>query len=239
MFEPIEFLTWDSQFFGRRVGRLNLKLVTTLDELLQSADQQRYDLLYVYSPIPIEESLIGQYALLDVGGHITFTNDLSSHSIEEVNPMPEICRYELDTITPELLEIAFLSGHLSRFKIDPSLPVGSFQRLYETWLANTLENRPRTAIYTYIYDDRIIGLVTTEWHDSKCTIGLLAVLQSYQGRRIATKLIRCVQNICITNKIFSIEVKTQLTNEIARTLYLKNSFFERERSFLYHAHNLG
>ena len=239
MFEPIEFLAWDSEFFHRQVGRLILKAGTSLEELLRSAYQQRYELLYIYSPIPIRERLISKYALLDVGGHITFARDLSCHDFEEMKPVPEIYEYQLDTLTPELLEIAFLSGHLSRFKIDLSLPAGSFERLYETWLTNTLENRPRTSIYTYHADDRVVGLITSELHEPKCTIGLLAVSQPHQGQGIATKLISYVRNICMTNKVASIEVKTQLSNKCARALYLKNSFTERERSFLYHAHSVG
>lgn len=239
MFEPIELLAWDSEFFHRQVGRLILKAGTPLDELLQSAYQQRYELLYIYSPIPIKERLIGKYALLDVGGHITFARDLSCHGFAPIKPMPEIYEYQLDILSPELLEIAFLSGHLSRFKIDSSLPAGSFESLYETWLANTLENRPRTSIYTYHSDDRVVGLITSELHEPKCSIGLLAVSQSHQGQGIATKLISHVRNICMTNKVASIEVKTQLSNKCARALYLKNSFTELKRSFLYHAHIVG
>jgi dTDP-4-amino-4,6-dideoxy-D-galactose acyltransferase len=239
MFEPIELLAWDSEFFHRQVGRLIFKAGTPLEELLQSAYKQKYDLLYIYSPIPIEERLISKYALLDVGGHITFAKDLSCHGLKEIKTVPEIYEYQLDTLTPEMLELGFLSGHLSRFKIDFSLPAGSFESLYETWLANTLKNRPRTSIYTYHSDDTVAGLITAELHEPKCNIGLLAVLHSYQGQGIATKLIRYVQEICMNNKVALIEVKTQLSNKYARALYLKNSFTERECSFLYHAHRDG
>jgi dTDP-4-amino-4,6-dideoxy-D-galactose acyltransferase len=239
MFEPIEFLAWDSEFFGRHVGRLNLKATTILEELFQSAHQQKYELLYVYSPIPITESLIGEYALLDVGGHITFAKNPSHHSLKKAMPVPEIFEYQRDILTPELLEIAFLSGHLSRFRIDPSLPADSFERLYEIWLANTLENRPRTSIYIHHFDERVTGLITSDLHTPNCNIGLLAVSQPYQGQGIATKLIKYVEAICTANEIASIEVKTQLSNKCARALYLKNSFAERERSFLYHAHHVG
>lgn len=237
MFEPIELLAWDSQFFGKRVGRLILRADTALEEPLQYANQLGYELLYIYRPIAIEESFIGKYALLDVGGHITFSENFSGYRFNETKPVLEISEFQLDILTPELLEIAFLSGNLSRFKLDPSLPTGSFEKLYETWLTKTLNNRPESAIYTYQSDGRIVGLITAEWHEAKCTIGLLAVLQTYRGLGIATALIRHVKDICITNKVDSIEVKTQLSNTSARALYLKNSFTEHDRSFLYHAHN--
>jgi dTDP-4-amino-4,6-dideoxy-D-galactose acyltransferase len=239
MFERIEHLAWDSEFLGRRVGRLNLTVAMPLEVSIELAARQGYELLYVYSPIPIKEVLIGKYVFLDVGGHVIFSWNSSGHSLEEVQYAPEICEYQLDYLTPELLEIAFLSGHLSRFKVDSLLPAGSYERLYETWLANTVANRPRAVIFAYHYDDRIAGIITAEWHGAKCSIGLLAVLQPYQGQGIGAKLIRHLQDVCIPNKAASVEVKTQLSNARAIAFYLKNSFAERERFFLYHAHNFG
>lgn len=58
MLEPIELPAWDSRFFHRRVGKLSLNTATSLNELLQSAYQKKYELLYIYSHIQIEERLI-------------------------------------------------------------------------------------------------------------------------------------------------------------------------------------
>jgi dTDP-4-amino-4,6-dideoxy-D-galactose acyltransferase len=164
--------------------------------------------------------------------------DLHSFRFTKSQPSPEIVEYQRDKPTTELLDIAILSGQFSRFRIDPSLPIGSFERLYESWIAKTLESRPRDAIYTYQTDGRIAGLITVEWRSENCTIGLLAVLEKYQRRGIATKLIRHVRDVCMAKEVDSIEVKTQLSNTSARCLYLKNSFIEQDRSFLYHAHNI-
>lgn len=239
MLESIKLLAWDSQFFGKRVGQLDISTHMALDNLLQLADQQQYEIVYVYSPVAIEASSARQYSFLDVGGCIVFAQDLRSTRFTRSQPVPEIVEYQHDTLTTELIEIAFLSGHFSRFRIDPSLPMGSFERLYESWLANTLERRPKAAIYTYQTDGRIVGLITAEWCSSKCRIGLLAVLESYQKQGIATNLIRHVRDICIAKEVYSIEVKTQLSNTSAKCLYMKNSFAERDRSFLYHAHSVG
>jgi dTDP-4-amino-4,6-dideoxy-D-galactose acyltransferase len=236
MFEPIEFLAWDTEFFHRKVGKLIFKKGLSLEDLFHTACNHSYDLLYIFSHIPIEENVIGRYTLLDVGGHVTFAKNLACHRPDDTMTDPNIHEYKLDNLAPEMLEIAFLSGHLSRFNIDPFLPAGSFENLYGIWLANTLVNRPRTSIYTCHSGDRIVGLITCEMHEHNCSIGLLAVLQSHQGLGIGTKLINHLQNICINNKVLLIEVKTQLSNKGARVLYLKNSFTERGRYFLYHAH---
>ena len=237
MIDEIELLAWDSKFFKRRVGRLNLNEGMSLSKLLQLAHQKRYELLYIYSSAQIEKSPNTYCQFLDVGGHIAFSKDLPScNEPEEIKSFSGIHEYRHDVVTPELLEIAFLSGHLSRFKTDPLLPAGGFECLYETWLTNTLRNRPKTSIYTYCSGGKVAGFITSELHGAKCSIDLLAVLQSYQGQGIATKLIKHLCDICRTKKIGSIEVKTQLSNRSARALYEKNSFSECQRSFLYHAH---
>lgn len=237
MLEQIKLLTWDSQFFGRKVGRLEVRTNKELDASLKFAGESRYELLYVFSPTAIAQHLIRKYFFRDVGGHIQYTKDLSSNKLISNMPVPEICEYRQDTFTPELLELFCLSGHQSRFKIDASLPKNSFEKLYEIWLKKTINDWPRTEIYLYHADDKFAGLITVRWQVFKCIIGHLAVAPSHQGRSIATKLINYVQNISVARNVKSIEVKTQLSNLNARDFYLKNSFAEQGRSFLYHAHN--
>jgi len=237
MGETAEHLPWDSQFFGKRVGRLSIQTNNDLDRALRSSDQENFELVYIYSPIAIERISIGQFSLCDVGGHITFAKDLANFNLGKPSHIPEIKEYQGDVLSPELLELAFLSGNFSRFRVDPSLPVGSFERLYKCWIAETLKNRPKTAIFTYQLSGKAAGFATVSWHDLKCTIDLLGVLRPHQGHGVASKLIQHITKTCIDNKINTLEVKTQLSNAIARSLYLKNSFSERDRSCLYHAHN--
>lgn len=238
MGETAEHLPWDSQFFGKRVGRLNIQANNGLDRALRTSHQDNFELIYIYSPIAIGRTSIGQFSLSDVGGHIAFTKDLSTFKLDEPSLVPEIDEHQGNTLSPELLELAFLSGHLSRFRVDPSLPIGSFERLYENWLAKTLKNRPRTAIYTYQLSRKAAGFATVSWNDLKCTIDLLGVSRPHQGHGIATKLIQHITKTCINNKVNIIEVKTQLSNAAARALYLKNLFTAHGQSCLYHAHNL-
>jgi dTDP-4-amino-4,6-dideoxy-D-galactose acyltransferase len=238
MTQPIEFLAWDSNFFGRRVGKLHFTESIALDGLLEIANNQKYDLLYIYSSTAFKEPSIGQFSLLDVGGHVTYIKNIYSNNSEKIKNSPWISEHQGDSLYPELLEIAFLSGHLSRFRIDHALPAGSFERLYEIWLTETLRSRPKGAVYTYNSGTRAVGLISAKWNLSKCTIGLLAVKQLFQGCGIGTDLIKHVNEVCTANRVTSIEVRTQLSNTAARGLYLNNSFVEHDRSFLYHAHRI-
>lgn len=240
MTEPFQHLEWDSRFFQKKVGRIHVPSALSLDGILQIARHQEYGLLYIFSDLEIADRKINSFVLLDVGGHITFAKHLGVASPASTDHDSNICSYGSKELSPEIREIAYLSGNLSRFKVDPLLPSGSFENLYELWLAKTLERYPMAAIYVYQVNDKLAGLVSYEWADSICSIGLLAVLPEFQGQGFGAKLMRHVESLSAAEGIQSIQVKTQLSNEIARYLYGKKlGYDEVERSFLYHAHRLA
>jgi dTDP-4-amino-4,6-dideoxy-D-galactose acyltransferase len=238
MVKLINRLAWDSRFFGKQVGKINVQKNEPLEDLLCFAKKQGYELLYIYCDSAVQEAIVGSYNLFDVGGHIRFVKSSDRFIAHETTSQLEISPYTQQDLTPELIKIAFLSGHSSRFKMDISLPAGSFERLYETWIKNSLERRPQVSIYIYSVKSTPVGLITAEWSEFNCIIGLLAVLPAFQGQGIGTKLIKYVESICMLKGIISIEVKTQLSNRGARDLYVKNSFLEQDRSFLYHGHSI-
>ena len=236
MTDIISHLEWDSEFFGKRVGSLSFATGKSLDGLLQNASKQGYKLLYVYSHSAIQQSLSSSFSLLDVGGQILFTKSIPRKTYLNIASHSEITEYMEKDFTPELLHIAFLSGHLSRFRIDPMIPTNSFERLYEIWLRNTLNRQPNAGIFTYTAEGKLAGLISAEWDQLKCTIGLLAVLPTHEGLGMGSKLLKHIELLCVAKGIGRIEVKTQLSNAKARSLYLKNFFKEHNRSFLYHGH---
>lgn len=238
MSEPIAPLDWDSQFFNKRVGKVNVHTSESLASALALAREQGYELLYIHSSAAITHTTMASFSLLDVGGHITFAAGTSQDSQENDGSAPDIIEYRDQGLQPDLLHAALMSGHLSRFRIDPMLPAGSFERLYATWIENALANRPKATIYTYQAENKLAGFICSEMDESHCVIRLLSVLPSFRTRGIGSKLIQRVKEACMTNGIKEIKVTTQLSNHSARSLYIKNSFVELERAFLYHGHRL-
>ncbi|MFN7901027.1 MAG: GNAT family N-acetyltransferase [Synechococcaceae cyanobacterium] len=177
------------------------------------------------------------FSLLDVGGQVKYLKTQTSFRSQD-DHQARIAPYTETEVNSDILSLVYLSGHLSRFRIDPFLPVGSFERLYRTWIANTLERAPRATIVASYAEGRAVGMITAEWDQDTCSIGLLAVNPSYQGLGIGTQLLKHVERLSADKNIFSLEVKTQLSNTGAQTLYLKNAFSEVHRTFLYHAHLL-
>lgn len=237
MTDSLTILEWDSNFFGMRVGSLLLSSQCRLENELDCANDQGCKLVYIYSEKEIKPNSAGNFKLVDVGGQIKFVKRLTG-TLGHGEQNTKIVKYNYRRASSDIVELAYLSGHLSRFRIDPWLPSGIFEELYKTWLARTIDRAPRAQIYIYYSDDKAVGLITSEQTKDICTIGLLAVHPSYQGLGIATQLIKKVENLCAGNGTFNLAVKTQISNCKAQSLYIKNSFAEVHRSFLYHAHIL-
>ena len=230
-------LNWDTQFFGKRVGNLVLFDFTALNTKLDVAGNQGFELIYIDSEDEVLQSRIGDFILIDVGGKIKFykTLDLNSKQIE-INP--SINLYEKEDLESDLIELAYLSGHKSRFMIDTLLPSGSFERLYKLWLASTLDKMPMAAIHAYQVNGKIVGMITSQWSKKACIIDLLAVHPAFQGQGIGMQLLQQVENTCIANGIQRLEVATQHGNIGAQALYRKKIFTVYETRFLYHAHRV-
>jgi dTDP-4-amino-4,6-dideoxy-D-galactose acyltransferase len=192
-------------------------------------------MVYIYSGFELSGSSNECFTLLDVGGQIEFDKTPMALS-EDQETVRNISSYRTLPLSPGICNLAYLSGRLSRFRIDPHIPNTKYESLYATWVANTLQHHPYGMVFIYQLDGHPVGLITFEWDRSVCTIGLLAVLASAQGRGIATKLIRHVESFCMRRRIGTLRVKTQLSNLSARSLYRKCGLVERDRSYLYHAH---
>lgn len=238
MYSVLSDLKWDSKFFGAKVGSLYLENNLDITRQLKQASSLGFQLVYIYAREAISEHVIGSFLLQDVGGQITYSKDVNNAFCPYPSE-PHIHEFLQSSLNDELLQLAFLSGHLSRFWIDPLLPVECYETMYEIWMKKTLLDRPNSSIYTYQESGVKFGLITGQFKNSKCAVGLLAISPGYRGRGIGSKLLRQLEYRCLAQNIYNIEVKTQISNVAANNLYLKNSFYEQDRAFLYHAHLKG
>lgn len=199
---------------------------------LEMAQRESYDLIYTFSQKSLDEKLVTRFSGLDVGGQTTFVKPLSSGKEQQEIPanIQEITDKESDQA---LIELALLSGRRSRFRTDTRLPQGSFERLYRLWLSNCL-----------IGDNSVLlirgsrhnpdGLVTADWEQTRCSIGLLAVRQEKQGMGVGSELLKALELKARMKGAKQISVKTQAINHGARSFYARNGYQCTGSTNLYH-----
>ncbi len=223
----IKKLQWDSDFFDYPVGKIT---ISTKDEYenLNLSINKNYKLLYIFSneALEIQNNLVDKKVTL----HKQITNPSKKNGVIEYN----IKEHSFD----ELLELTYLSGSHSRFKTDMNFTHNEFKKLYKEWIIQSIEKKIAFSILIKYINQTIAGFITLQKkNNNTCSIGLIAVSQLYQGRKIATDLIKHGEYISYKNGFTNIEVATQLDNTPALNLYKKNNFTIKQVSYIYHLWN--
>ena len=216
----VERLSWDSDFFGLRIGRA---VVSSEEECAALAGQRKnlekdYDLLYVFTShgkrFPDDKAKL-------VDEKVVYS--LSKVVSSEANP--SVVLWDANKgVTDDLLHLALVSGKYSRFKLDESLPIGSYERLYSRWIEQSVSHAMATEVFCYMIDDTSRGLVTLDRKEDKGVIGLVAIHEDCQNRGIGSAMMRYVVHYARQNQCDNLSVATQLNNLPACKLYEKSGF---------------
>ena len=216
----VKSLIWDSNFFGLRIGRTN---ISSKEECVALANQKKslaknYDLVYVFSSHGLKFS--GDKAkLVDQKVVYSVSKDVSA----ELNPNIEIWDGNKG-VTDDLLYLALVSGKYSRFKMDEQFLSGSYERLYSSWIEQSVSGVIASEVFCYMVDGVPIGLVTLNRKAEVGTIGLVAIHDKFQHRGIGTIMMQHVIRYAIENQCKKLSVATQLENVPACKLYENNGF---------------
>lgn len=212
-------LPWDSNFFGLHIAKAIVRSEKDVIALsrLEKKLKEHFDLIYIFSAhgleIPFETAqLVDKKAVFS----------LSSPEHFEVNPA--ITRWDSPIASEDLISLALVSGKYSRFKLDERLPVGSYERLYSHWIAQSVNKTIATDVLCYMMDSHPLGFVTLDCRDGRNAIGLVAVDEDHQQHGIGTALVRQAVSYVHDLKGERLSVATQLDNKPACQLYLKCGF---------------
>jgi dTDP-4-amino-4,6-dideoxy-D-galactose acyltransferase len=214
----IILLEWDTKFFNKKIGRLNIGSESIFNYLNQLND---FDIVYVFSNFEISIDAL----LMDI--KVTY-----SKSVENVPTKNEIVLFDIDKHDyDQLLELAYLSGFDSRFLKDSSFGEIEFKRLYKQWIDNSINDKD-TLVLISQNDKSIEGFVTVKKYHTYAQIGLIAVNPSIQGKGIGGNLIHAVENHLKIS--FKLIVATQETNVGACKFYENLGFTLENKEYIYH-----
>ncbi|WP_396187063.1 GNAT family N-acetyltransferase [Flavobacterium sp.] len=221
----IKHLDWDSSFFNKKIGLLELSNDSNFSEI-----QNDFDLIYVVSDkdIAIE---IKDYKQSHSENKIVF-----SKKIFQKNDSTDANIFLVleDSIKDEIYELAFESGRFSRFILDPNFGQLEFEKLYKKWVDNSFNKEFADAILVYKEQNKILGFVTYKVWDKQATIGLIGVCSKHQGKGIGKNLIQSVEIELANKGVSELRIPTQLQNEKACFFYTKMGYEIIENKILKH-----
>ena len=215
-------LPWDSAFFGFEVGRIDVSMGVTLEQIRESIHASGCRCVYMFVPKEWRDGTCdpdSSRSMLSAMGACRY--DMRTTYVKTIAPLASFDMGDIAVeITPRLETLAITSGKYSRFFKDERLRP-FFNDLYKEWLRKDFLNG---RVFIHQHADGIDGIATVSCNEGAGTIGLVAVDAMSRGQGIATTLLKSVDAWLWSNDIKTVEVTTQGDNIAARRLYEKAGF---------------
>lgn len=225
----IDYLEWDSSFWGLRIAKVKVSSAGEFCKLFDKRDslQSEYDLIYIFATCDLN---VQNPNIFFVDRKVEYTAPIVETDIYDAH----IIEYDKPFVSDELLELALGSGVYSRFKKDTNFPDNSYERLYTQWIEQSVNHKIATEVFCYMNNGVPCGLLTLNRKEKTGNFGLLAITPSYQGHGIGYAMLSHAKHFMYLKDYNSVSLVTQSDNKIACHLYEKAGFRVKSTTDVYH-----
>jgi dTDP-4-amino-4,6-dideoxy-D-galactose acyltransferase len=229
------YLEWDSQFFQRRIARLNRHRLdqATMAECAHWCRQHRIDCLYFLADSnDLETPRLAEandFHLTDIRvtlERVVIPEDFAANSFDGF-------RHAREDDLRALRTIARTSHHDTRFYFDGHFEQEKCDLLYATWIENSFRGFAK-AVLVAEADGEPAAYLTCHLNDQASQIGLVGVGEGHRGKGLATKLVRAFLSWSREQGARRALVVTQGRNLPAQRLYQRNGFITSSMDLWYH-----
>jgi len=233
-----EWLAWDSEFFGIRIGRLRTNHLSSA--IAEATDRwcaaNAIDCLYFLAETndqaTIRHAETFGFELVDI--RLTLARSILPEQEMAVIPQGSTIRLALPSDLEPLRVIARSSYHDSRFYFDGRFPVEKCDSLYETWLEQSCAARSGVVLVAE-WQGNPAGFVTCDSVDAVTgKIGLLGVGSSAQGVGLGRALVGSATDWFRQQGFHRAQVVTQGRNVRAQAVYQRCGFVTQSVQLWYH-----
>ena len=189
----IDFLGWDSNFFGLKIGKIDLSLTKNLNKLnkfKKSLEESDYDLIYIFSDIsqmPFPYFNKTTLTLIDTQIHLKMNMPLN------IKPL----KYELITKDnlprkvkiDDLFKISDGIAPFSRFSYDSKISKKKVIELYHKFIENSLNGTfGKGLILDTEINGKLIGLFSIDSFDNIGKEIIIGIKKFYRGKGSGRRL---------------------------------------------------
>jgi len=234
--ELCTLLDWDTEFFGFRIGRVNVSRLTPEDvpEIIGWCRDQKIRSLYFLADCGHRETI----RLAEKNGfYLVDLQVMFEHVFEKEASCGDIatCRLALPEDLPGLKAIARTAYQNTRFYYDDHFPEALCSRLYEVWIENSVAG----------YADAVLvmgapgtpeGYISCHVNkaEKRGKIGLVGVSEEARGHGVGKALLLSALNWFRAQGMESVQVVTQGRNLSAQRLYQRCGFMTGGLKLWYH-----
>ena len=237
-----EFLSWDTEFFGRRIARV---CGNTLDEesassidawSVENQIEALYFLARADDPNTIQTAERSGFGLAD----LRMTYQLAAIERQELVAPQSSARSSIRNAVPgdvaALRAIARTAHSDTRFFNDPHFDREKAGELYETWIELECRGRAGQVLVAVAEAKQAIGYLSCHLDRTNSTgsIGLLGVSKNFQRRGIGIGLVQAGLDWFLAQGMQQVTVVTQANNLAAQRLYQRCGFLTQNVQLWYH-----
>jgi len=238
----IQILDFDTKLFGFRVAKFTEKVLSSkiAEEIIIECKNMGIKCLYADLDINDFVSLSSaiKYGFVIADIRVIFEKDLTNfkNSKEVKGNSYKIDANIKKADLPYLLTLSKEIACVSRFAFDGNFPKGSSEKLYTTWMINSINGKAadRVFIAKEKETEKPIGVITCKEESDRGEIVLVGVDKEYFGRGIASSLINHALSFSKGNGFKKVRVVTQGNNIPAQRLYQKIGFSIYKISIFFH-----
>lgn len=244
---PCTFLSWDSDFFGKRIGRINGSRLDAarLDAVNAWCDEQHIDCLYFLADsadaVTVRTAEDGGFRLQDIRLTFAAHKPADAASDSEITLNGRESGVFIRPSRPEdlatLHETARHAYIHSRFYNDPHFSREQCAALYDTWLTRSL-TEPGYADMTFIAVVETVpsGYIVCHLNQTSHIgiIGLVGVAETARGQSLGQRLVHHALRWFWQQGMAEVHVTTQGRNIAGQRLYQRCGFLTQTMLLWYH-----
>ncbi len=238
----IEYLPWDSDFFGFKIGRLEIDGNQRLDPISfkKQAIKDNFKLVYVFSygkMLNWKSANMADVELVDI--MITMTKSFEGVSIKDY---PYEFRTELSSSEIEdCYNIAEQTSFVSRFYHEPTVGPAFAAKLYRKWIDNALNKSFSDGLFLYKESNKVLGvhLIRTDINNETGYFTLTGVESNVKGKGLGKSLwMQSFSYWANEYRIKIIKSPFSFQNKESLNFHLKMGFNKiTEIKYIYHFRN--
>jgi dTDP-4-amino-4,6-dideoxy-D-galactose acyltransferase len=233
----LEILEWDSNFFGVRIARINLKSPTVeeLSRAVEEADRRKIDCVYWLAdsddPVAPRAALKSGFRLVDV--RVTLERSLTGRDEARDPSLPKVRLFRQED-APKLFQIAAQSHRDTRFFHDGNFAEERCAALYEEWIRKASSSNSDAVLVAEVDGQSAGYCVARTAQNSEGNISLIAVDSRYRRAGVGTTLVRAAFDHFRKSGASMATVVTQARNIASQRLYHRCGFITRSMQLWYH-----
>jgi dTDP-4-amino-4,6-dideoxy-D-galactose acyltransferase len=231
------YMDWDSEFFGKRVARLNRSLLkeSSISEALAWCADRRIDCLYFLADPDDGETrrLAEQNNFLEVDMRLTLARPITQQDQRSELAMDSRVRLARESDLPRLCRLASTLHRDSRFYFDQRFERPKCDLLYETWIEKSCRDLAQ-AVFVGEVDSQAVGYITCGSIGQETQIGLLGVAETHTRTGLGRALVQRFLSWSAQQGVQRVTVVTQARNTAAQSLYRSCGFLPATLQRWYH-----